>query len=47
VEVTELGFVPCADSGHTAEISEIDARLMALQQFMKRSLETTKNYSNR
>jgi hypothetical protein len=28
---------------HSAEMSEIDARLNALQQFMKRSLEATKS----
>ena len=35
----------CADGSlldHSAEISEIDARLNALQQFMKRSLEITR-----
>ena len=32
---------------HSAEISEIDARLTALQAFMKRSLETTKHFAKR
>ena len=33
---------------HSAEMSEIDARLNALQQFMKQSLETTsKTHSKR
>lgn len=29
------------------EMSEIDARLNALQEFMKRSLESAKNYSRK
>lgn len=40
----------CADGGsldHSAEMSEIDARLNALQQFMKRSLEASKSQSKR
>ena len=32
---------------HSAEISEIDARLIALQEFMKRSLETSRNHTKR
>ena len=38
------------DSGlldHSAEISEIDARLNALQEFMKRSMETAKSTAKR
>ena len=46
-EYHEMPSLSFTDSIHSAEISEIDARLIALQQFMKRSLETTKNYSNR
>lgn len=32
---------------HSAEISEIDARLNALQDFMKRSIDTNKSSSKR
>lgn len=40
-------YVDASQLDHSAEISEIDARLNALQQFMKKSLETTKTHSNR
>ena len=45
-----LNLLSFLDSGlldHSAEISEIDARLNALQEFMKRSMETAKSTAKR
>ena len=36
-----------ASSNHSMEMEEIDARLSALQQFMKKSLDSVQNTSNR
>ena len=45
-----LNLLSFLDSGlldHSAEISEIDARPNALQEFMKRSMETAKSTAKR
>lgn len=42
-----LSFLDSGLLDHSAEISEIDARLNALQEFMKRSMETAKSTAKR